>query len=72
MLISTTREIHKTRSIFANGQESLDWGNDVVKFKTYDKADFVHFKLYDRADPATILAKAKLRLQMILVQNGPF
>jgi hypothetical protein len=47
LLISTSREIHKTRSVFSNGSENLDWGNDVVKLKTYDQNDYVYFKLYD-------------------------
>ena len=58
MMVSTQREIVKTRSILSNGSENLDWGNDVIKLRTMDKNDSVYFKIYDKVDPTTVLAKA--------------
>ena len=57
-MVSTQREIVKTRSILSNGSENLDWGNDVIKLRTMDKNDYVYFKIYDKVDPTTVLAKA--------------
>ena len=72
MLISTGRELIKTRSVLCDGSSNPDWGNDVLKISTYEAADQVFFKLYDEMNPGALLGEGKLNPQMLFVQTPAY
>lgn len=72
MLISSGKEIHRTKSVACGGADQLHWGNEIVKLNTGDRGDQIFFKLYDDADTSVVLAEGKLSLQMILVDTRAF
>ena len=39
MLISSGKEIHRTKSVACGGADQLHWGNEIVKLNTGDRGD---------------------------------
>ena len=47
MLVSSGKDIHRTKSIACNGAGPPHWGNEIVKIVTADRADQIFFKLFE-------------------------
>ena len=57
MLISTGREVHKTRSVILN-DGNLAFKSDTFKLQTFDISDKIFLKLYELTNPTLVVCQA--------------
>ena len=62
LIISTGKEIHKTRVVNAvAGNTHIEFGKDVVKLATHDMTDQVSFRLYEQKNPNQIISQGHFK-----------
>lgn len=72
MTISTSREVHRTRTVWYDGKAFPNWDKDALRISTYDSDDHIFFKIFDEADPNVVLSRATLRPLAHLVDKPAF
>jgi hypothetical protein len=65
LLISSGRELHKTREVRVNNG-TLHFHSDVCKILTFDTNDKIFFKLFDAMNPPICVSQAVLTPQTVL------
>ena len=71
MLISTGREVHKTREVKINNG-TISFLKDAYKILTFDTNDKVYFRLYETMNPTMCVSQGIMIVQHVLIEISAY